>query len=512
MKRVYRHLSILLSACLIMTVFLLPAGAESGDAVSYIVNEGSDIGMVNLQWNCTDGQMTADVVNDVSPYGKALSLKTGAVGCGWNNYKTGFVLPRGDNDLSKTEGFCFWVKVPDVGNCDPALDMFLWNTDSRCRNEFVKDAPIYYVATGSQTVESTLFDWGNYTLPLHAKSGWSGFVFIPYSSMQTTWGGSEGIDEDNLNQYQSFEMRVSVARTDDGLAEKTYVFDELGYYSDPISYIAYVEEQVALRGEEAEEIEYIANDGFNLDMAWSDLNESFNVSTTGTNNTGRAYRLYSAGPNANWYWAHFKMPHENVNISSTKGIAFYIKMPDDLDNCNLQVRLYIDDNHYYNDPLAGKNMYYLPYGSETLEEQGISYSNYPFTGKKGYDGWFFLPYSAMQNSGTTTNAAAVNAADNFQIQICVISGNSSDFGREYIVDQIGFYSDPLAYAAAATEGYGSAGDIDGNGIINSADIAEQRLSIMGVAQLDDKRLQLCDLNNNGKIDILDLIRIKKKCI
>ncbi len=468
-----------------------------------VVNEGNDMALVKPQWNCTD-QVTVEVVDDVSPYGKAYAMTAGDEGCGWNGYKTGFVAPRGDNDISEMKGFAFYAEAPALENGNPLLDLYFWNTDSRCWNTFVNGQPIYYLANGSDELTSVIFGGGDF--PLANKPGFKGFVFIPFTSMQTTWGGCEGIDATNMNAYDSFEVRLSIADTNPALANQTFIIDEIGFYTDELEYAAFVEADSKTRNY-AEPIELVANDA-SVFNSWSDYNEHFTVSSTAAPNTGRAYSLYSGGENPNYYWAHFPMPKGDADVSATNGVAFYAEIPDDLDECRLQVRFYIDDDHFYNDPILNK-MYYVADGSTTVEEETIQQGYYPFQGRKGFKGWFFLPYGAMQRNGVTTNAAAVNAAENFRIQVCVISGNPADHNREYIIDQVGYYSDPLSYIETATKDYGAFGDVDGDDSIGATDLAYACKVIIGINNADDKIYQACDLNKDGYINVLDVIRFKK---
>lgn len=505
MRQFKKHFSVLLTFCILSALTFIPSGAAAADAAQtsgIIINLGDDEALIKPQWNCTD-QVKTEVVKNKSPYGKAYAMTAGEAGCGWNGYKTGFAMPRGDNDISEMSGFAFYVKAPDANRANPLLDMIFWNTDSRCLNTFKNGEPIYYVASGTENIEREIFNGGEF--PLSGRPGFEGFVFIPFTSMQNTWGG-EGIDISNLNNYDSFEVRVSIANTDASLANQTYILDEFGYYTDQLEYIALVEESAAGRID-VDPVEYVANDAAYFN-AWSDYNEHFTVSSAASPHTGRAYNLYSGGTNPNYYWAHFPLPHGDVNVSATKGVAFYVEIPDDLDNCSMQVRFYINDNAFYNDPILNK-MYYVADGSDEVETQTIQPGYYPFQGKKGFKGWFFLPYGAMQRNGLTTNAAAVNAAENFQIQLCVISGNQADHKRNYIVDQIGYYSDPLSYIKSATEGYGAAGDFDNNGSINTTDLVYLRKLLLGIGEKTDKVYQSCDIDKDGEISVIDMIRLKK---
>ncbi len=504
MKQTKKILAILIAVCLCFTALLVPASATE-TAKSVILNEGNDIGLIKPQWNLTD-QVSVEVVEDESPYGPAYAMTAGAAGCGWNNYKTGFYMPVGDNDVSGMEGFAFYVKAPqdaELEGVNPLLDLFFYHTDQVVSNALINDESIYYIPTGSTEVEEVIFGGGDY--PIANKPFYEGFVFIPFVTMGNTWGGT-AITSENLTDYANYELRLNIANTADALAGKTYIIDEVGFYTDPLAYVEYVEEQSANRNY-AEPIELVANDGTNA-RYWSDLNDAFTVTQKATA-TGLGYNLYSAGPNPNWYWAHFDMPKGDNDVSATSGIAFYAEIPDDLDNCHMQVRLSINDNEkFYNDPILNK-MYYVEAGSTTVEEQTIQPGYYPFNGKKGFKGWFFLPYGGMQNNGSTTNAAAVNAAREFRISICVISGDSADHNRNYVVDQVGYYSNPLDYIAAATEGYVS-GDADGNDTLDSTDLTISRKAILGAVDLTDKLFFAADFNKDGVIDVCDLVRLKKE--
>ena len=466
---------------------------------------GDDDAVVKPQHNVTN-QVTVESVKDVSPYGGALAMTTGDVGCGWNNYKTGFYMGRNGDDLSKMTGFAFYMEVPEVEGADTALDLWLWNTDQKIFNEFKNGAPIYYVESGSNIVTSTNFSWGDYTLPAHNMSGWKGFVFIPFTSMCNTWGG-EGIDVENLNNYDFFEVRMSVAKTDDVLANKTWIFDEFGYYTDMLEYVNFVEEDHKIRNY-ADPVDIVVNDGASGN-GWSDDGTGgWTVSPYSTDNTGRGFSMYSGGDHPNYYWAYFPLPKGDIDVSATKGIAFYVEIPDDLDNCHMQVALADDDGNFRNDPILNK-MYYVEDGSDTVEEQTTQQGYYPFNGKKGFKGWFFLPYAAMQKNGTTYDAKAVNKATNFRVQLCVISGDAADHGRTYVVDQLGYYSDPLTYIANATEGFGYAGDPTGDELVEADDIAEICKVILKQTAATDKVYQTCDCNKDGYIDIRDMVNLKK---
>ena len=115
----------------------------------------------------------------------------------------------------------------------------------------------------------------------------------------------------------------------------------------------------------------------------------------------------------------------------------------------------------------------------------------------------------MQKNGTTYDAKAVNKATNFRVQLCVISGDAADHGRTYVVDQLGYYSDPLTYIANATEGFGYAGDPTGDELVEADDIAEICKVILKQTAATDKVYQTCDSNKDGYIDIRDMVNLKK---
>lgn len=503
MKQTKKFLAILIAVCLCFTALLVPVSATE-TAKSVILNEGNDIGLVARQHDL-NGQVTYKVVDGESPYGPAYALTAAAAG--WNNYKTGFVMPVGDNDVSGMEGFAFYVKAPqdaELEGVNPLLDMFFYHTDQVCSHQFINDESIYYIPTGSTEVEEVIFGGGDY--PIANKPFYEGFVFIPFTTMGRTWGGGIGITSENLTDYERYELRINIANTAEALLGKSYIIDEIGFYTDPLAYVEYVEEQSANRNY-AEPIELVANDGTNA-RYWSDLNDAFTVTQKATADTGIGYNLYSGGPNPNYYWAHFDMPKGDNDVSATSGIAFYVEIPEDLDNCRMQVRLHINDyEKFYNDPIANK-MYYVEAGSDVVEEQTIQPGYFPFEGKKGFKGWFFLPYGGMQKNGDTTNAAAVNAAREFRISVCVISGESADHNRNYVIDQVGYYSNPLDYIATATAGYVD-GDADGDGSIGATDLTVSRKAILGAVALTDKLFFAADFNKDGVIDVCDLVRLQK---
>lgn len=510
MKQTKKILAILIAVCLCFTALLVPASATE-TAKSVILNEGNDIGLIAPQHDL-NGQVSVEVVEGESPYGPAYAMT--ATAAGWNNFKTGFVMPVGDNDVSGMEGFAFYVKAPqdaELEGVNPLLDMFFFHTNAVCSHKFINDESIYYVPTGSTEVEEVIFGGGDY--PIANKPFYEGFVFVPFTTLGRTWGDGIGITSENLTDYDRYELRINIANTADALLGKSYIIDEVGFYTDPLAYVEYVEEQSANRNY-AEPIELVANDGTNA-RYWSDQSKVLSLTQTTTANTGLAYNLYSGLPyedglnTANCYWAHFDMPKGDNDVSATSGIAFYVEIPDDLDNCRMQIRLHVNDyEKFYNDPIVNK-MYYVEAGSTTVEEQTIQPGYYPFEGKKGFKGWFFLPYGGMQNNGSTTNAVAVNAAREFRISVCVISGDTADHNRNYVIDQVGYYSNPLDYIAAATEGYVS-GDADGNDTLDSTDLTISRKAILGAVDLTDKLFFAADFNKDGVIDVCDLVRLKKE--
>ena len=53
------------------------------------------------------------------------------------------------------------------------------------------------------------------------------------------------------------------------------------------------------------------------------------------------------------------------------------------------------------------------------------------------------------------------------------------------------------------------GDISGDGILNSSDAVILKKAILGINKLTAEEIEAYDLNGDNKLDILDLIRIKK---
>ena len=72
-----------------------------------------------------------------------------------------------------------------------------------------------------------------------------------------------------------------------------------------------------------------------------------------------------------------------------------------------------------------------------------------------------------------------------------------------------YNSDPLSYIKSATEGYGAAGDFDNNGSVNTTDLVYLRKLLLGIGEKTDKVYQSCDIDKDGEISVIDMIRLKK---
>lgn len=416
---------------------------EDPKQYNYVGNNGASVSETVTVPNSIGGGkvVVSQLESGVTPYGEAMKMTLGTEG--WNLDKVRVNVNVGsDFEMSGAKGFAFYAKVPAVdASLDPCIDIMLYKNEQQYWNELQPGKPIYYLEKGSQTVTSELFSWDAYSLPLHNRAGFEGFVFIPFDSLKVKY---DGADRGYIDEAENLQVRFNVAKTNAELGGHSYIFDEFGFYSDEVKY---AEHCLKIDGADVKGMEYLSNSatkgnearicGTTDTLTLTQLNEAVKM--------GMAYTVFPSGEGANNFWTEFDMPRESDwDITRTEGIAFYAKLPENTGK-GLQVMLYLDDQHYYNDPMSGSTFYYVAKGTDKVEKIKVENGVYPFKGKSGYEGWFFMPYEAMQKNGATATAASVAAAEKLSVRISVISTDTADYNKNYIFDEFGYYSDPLSY-------------------------------------------------------------------
>ncbi len=422
------------------------AHREDPKQSNIVANNGSNVSETVTVPNAIGGGrvVVSQQESGVTPYGEAMKMTLGAKE--WNLEKVRVNMPvANDFDMSATKGFAFYVKAPAVDAAtDPCIDILFYKNDSQYWNALENGKPIYYLENGSDTLTSELFSSEKYTYPLSKRAGFEGFVFIPFDSLRTKYNGS---DRDYINEAKNLQLWFNPARaveTHPNLAGQTYIFDEFGFYSDELSYAAYCLKQ---DGADIKGLEYLSNTAVDSSKAHI-CGSADSVAVTQIDNAvkmGMAYAIYPSKEGANNVWTEFELPKANDwDLTRTQGIAFYAKIPANSGK-GLQVMIYLDDEHYYNDPLAGKNFYYVTKGTDKVEKVTNGGSDYPFAGKSDWEGWFFLPYNTMQKNGSTATAASIASASKVSVRLSLISTNTADYNKNYIIDELGYFSDPLSY-------------------------------------------------------------------
>lgn len=225
--------------------------------------------------------------------------------------------------------------------------------------------------------------------------------------------------------------------------------------------------------------EYVSNNCDNAANIYPDQSGKESIITIGQVNgvsgMGKALSFLPKASGANHIWAVAKMPIQSSwDMASTKGIAFYAEIPQ-VSASALQVMLYIDEAHYYNDPLHDQPMYYYQTGATSISSEKIASNNYPFNNKGGFKGWFFLPYGSMQKNGNTMKASDLVNANNFQVRISMITTDTGCYNKQYVFDEFGFYTDPASYVANAMGSH--SGTISPEVIANNFDNVANTTSI-----------------------------------
>lgn len=463
-----------------------------------IVCDGSDaLNSVKLPGNYTGVTVTQEG-SDMSSYGKSIGITTAS--SGWNQNKAGIILDTAGKSLDMSNGIAFYAKVPDVGSLDTALDIWLWNTDRYCWNELKPGSNIYYIEQGSSVVTAVEFQWGDYSLPLHNKSGFEGFVFIPFSAFKCTWADNGGKDLEIIRSLDKFEIRFNVARTDKELGNKTFVFDELGFYRDPLSYVAAAQ----IHREYPLHSDVIANN-------CSAVAETVTVPASlgggkvvvsqlesGITPYGAAMKMTTG--NSGWSNGKVRVNLEagsDYNMSASKGVAFYVKVPavdENTDPC-LDVWLYKNDSQFWNELEPGKPIYYLEKGSDTVTSELFSWSDYslPLHSRSGFEGFVFLPFDSFKEKYSGADREYINSAKNLQLWFNVAKTSDTLANKTYVFDEFGFYSDELTYASLCAKNDGA--ETKGmEYLANSADSAA-RARVCGTTDT----LKLTQLNDAVKM-------------
>lgn len=381
----------------------------------------------------------------ITPYGSAMKMTLGEKG--WNSEKVRVSMSvASDFEMSAAKGFAFYVKAPAVdAETDPCIDVLFYKNDAQYWQALENGKPIYYLENGSTTLTSEIFSTDAYTYPLSKRGGFEGFIFIPFDSLKMKYDGN---DRDYINEAKTLQVWFNPARgrkDAPGLAQQTYIFDEFGFYSDELSYVDYC---LKAHGSEVEGLELLSNTGTDSSLA-NVVGNTDTVTVSQVDNAvkmGMAYTIFPTKEGANNYWTDFNLPlAEDWDLTRTGGITFYAKIPENSGK-GLNVELYLGENNSYSVPVVGKNYFYVAKGTDKVIKGVIADGDRPFIGKTGWEGWFFLPYGSIKNSdGKAATAASVAAAENVSLRIAVASEDVADYNKNYIIDEIGFYSEPLDY-------------------------------------------------------------------
>lgn len=159
---------------------------------------------------------------------------------------------------------------------------------------------------------------------------------------------------------------------------------------------------------------------------------------------------------------------ESFDFSATKGIAMYLKLPKGGSNTNFTVRLIKHDwsPDWYS---IGINKTFT-----FVEIAGYSYTKtektqkLPLENMQGFEGYVFIPYETLTDGSAPVDKSRLTKTG-WTVEISLFYPYEDCTGRDYYVDEIGFYDDIDGYVQKSLAGTRPADCCFNSG--GSADIA-----------------------------------------
>lgn len=430
----------------------------------------------------------------------------------------------------KVRGLALYCELPDIDN--PFI-VELENVGVASAGIGVPEGcKITYISNdGIVTVKENSY-------PGSGMAGFKGFMFIDGAA---TYNHEQGLWSNFISGVISIsdvQVRISTWHIGSAWAGKTYVIDNIGFYSDIQVYLDLLA-KTQLTDNKVEKIAFTGDSisgvmldtpttvGQSFEQAGSDSTVygssiSFYNTATGANCTGGVMFPLSGAvstPAAGEY------VFNKFDLSDANGIAFYLKVPE-RETTNMEIDIL--DMRWGDNTEGGfkgdancriadnPNITYYPLSGSSFTRNDITLSNI-----KGFEGFVFISFSEFSRwNYPLSNTSSFNYYDlnNLAIRFSPwLADGSSDVYKQIYISNIGFYSSPDNYMKAvranAGIGEGKKGDITGDGTIDSADATQITRYYNGKTSMinasNPTMMMIADITGDGTIDSADATQITR---
>lgn len=423
--------AIILALCIVMSLMqavLLVAASGEGNV---IFNNG-DITPLSHNQNKVKHDLTVQA--NATVFGDAVALAPTVADSTDDGYvQQAFTTPTGYK-LTDSIGLAFYLKVPaDISTGDIVVRLSTPNNKPITNQYDVQsDSQVTLIPKGGSktTVNTGLTD----------LKGYEGYVFIPFNQFKN----NKGTALNTSTLKSTWNLFLNVKNNDSSRIGKKFCFDQIGFYEDVDSFYALSESELL-------DANFVFNKGTANGVASTVADEYEIVTENGYSILGNAVKVTSNGvvPEG---WVQFPMTvsEAGFNYNATKGIAAYVEMPVGSDKTSLSVRI-INKSHSGDYYQVGNDIFLstatlnatIPVISPNVKQDVL------LKGKAGFKGWIFLPYEAFNagNSATVDKNVFKNADTVLEFKFNHEDPVAAEF--DYIIDEVGFYNDPSAYAYEA---------------------------------------------------------------
>ena len=388
----------------------------------------------------------------------------------------------GNIDYSLTRGIALYVEMPEVVSESGMTVRLSNNAGSE-----------YYILDNEKPCVLADSDGDRRYISgdiINALNGYSGFIFIPYSSM-TEESGSK-VDTSKLSN-SGWNIEIGFSAGNETSAQAQYIVDEIGYYSDIDKYLALAASDLGKSAienpdgpadpvAEMEKGNYIANHGDSINEVWQSgsilMEKDSVISPYGTS---IAMLPNETTPAVNTFGAYYINMPEGKVLNNAKGIAFYMHFPEGGTQTQVQLLLQVDNEVFWVCEDNTECVVYDMAGNRSEETMW-----YPLADMQGFEGYVFVPFTSMHYGGAGGKTGVdihLLAGKTVSFRFGHYRWNENELNLKYVVDEIGYYGDEKGYLNLIRSRKAKADrDESGNYIINNCD-QENKATVRDASQV-----------------------------
>ena len=399
-----------------------PKKVPSIQGGEWIVNE-AELSGVELSPQTPNADIEIKQTTDCSRYGKGVVINpTKVQGTGWASVP---VQRPAEFSLNGTSGIVTYVRFPESAAHTDLMIRLAKNDGSKSYTIKNNVTLTLVDKDGVKTVKTQ-------SLPYENLQGYEGFVFIPYTELQSD---TQSVNAAELDEWTNWAIEIAYSKTDDKDIGLDYNFYSIGFYTDMDAYVQLMNSRHP---------NFVANDGSSTDgikiigdpvvAGTPDLSVDTRWSNTQFGNALAINAMVFRGNQ--WASIPIKKP-ENFDFTDTKGVALYLKFPSTALNTHFMLRLINDDSgEEYKIGLNVNLKLVTSTGLRTAVQQA-----YPFENMTSYEGFAFVPFEALN----IMDPAILNNWQNWSLQIYYYKYFDQDLNVDFLYDNIGFYHDEDEY-------------------------------------------------------------------